>query len=63
MTLNRTLKLATNKTYDGYDWTEDGRFEKPRVKGINKRRRSKYQRTIEREELRKERKYDENERV
>jgi hypothetical protein len=54
LTLNRRLKIETNKTYDGWDWTQDGRFDEPRVKGADKRRRSKYQRTIEKRITRKE---------
>lgn len=59
MTLNRRLKLETNKTYDGWDWTMDGRFDEPRVKGRDKQMRSKHQRTIEKRITRKEaRNYD-----
>lgn len=47
MTMNRVLKIATNKSYSGWDWTYDGRFPEPRVKGKDKRQRSKYQRTLE----------------
>lgn len=54
MTLNRRLKVEVNKTYGGWDWTMDGRFAEPRVKGADKRRRSKYQRTIEKRTTRKE---------
>lgn len=54
MTLNQQMKVATNKTYGGWDWTMDGKHDKPRIKGADKRRRSKYQRTIEKRATRKE---------
>lgn len=42
----RDLKNRTNKTYSGYDWTYDGLFAYPRVKGKDKHRRAKYERTL-----------------
>ena len=54
MTLHRIMKIETNKTYGNWDWTMDGQYDKPRVKGKDKRRRSKYQRTIEKRMTRKE---------
>lgn len=47
MTLNRAIKLQTNKTYGNWDFTLDGAADEPRVKGKDKHLRSKYSRTIE----------------
>lgn len=52
--LNRVMKLKTNKLYSGWDWTCDGIFQKPRVKGKYKRQRSKYRRTVEKRFTQKE---------
>nr|MDH3082636.1 hypothetical protein [Bacillus subtilis] len=58
MTYHRRLKTTVFKKYSGYDWTYDGMFEKPRVKG-DKRKRSKHERTIRKRIDRKEiREYD-----
>ncbi|ATC53288.1 hypothetical protein ABE62_15900 [Bacillus amyloliquefaciens] len=46
MTYHRRLKTTVFKKYSGYDWTCDGMFQAPKVKGINKRRRSKHERII-----------------
>lgn len=46
MTFHRHLKTKMVKKYSGYDWTWDGMFEKPRVKGSDKRKRSKHERAI-----------------
>lgn len=54
MTTNRVLKVTTNKSYSGWDWTYDGAFPEPRVKGKNKRQRSKLQRNLQKRFTRKE---------
>jgi hypothetical protein len=51
---NREFKIAANKNYCGWDFTMDGRYEEPRIKGEDKKRRSKLRRTIEKRELKKE---------
>lgn len=48
-TFNRQLKIKTNKTYDGWDWTMDGQYNKPRVKGKDKKARTRYSRTLEKQ--------------
>lgn len=53
-TFNRELKIRTNKTYDGWDWTMDGQFKEPRVKGKDKKARSRYSRTLEKRLSKKE---------
>ncbi|AEB63764.1 hypothetical protein MHH91_10705 [Bacillus sp. FSL K6-2819] len=40
MTYHSRLKTTVFKKYSGYDWTYDGMFEKTRVKGSDKRKRS-----------------------
>lgn len=47
MGTNRVLKVETDKTYGNWDWTYDGAYKEPRVKGKDKRRRNKHQRSIE----------------
>lgn len=54
MTFNRVSKIKTSKLYSGWDWTRDGIFQKPRVKGKYKRQRSKYRRTLEKRMTKKE---------
>lgn len=46
MTLHRWLKTQTFKNYSGYDFTRDGMYPKPRVKGEDKKIRSKHERTL-----------------
>ncbi|KYD05399.1 hypothetical protein B4144_2007 [Bacillus atrophaeus] len=46
MTYYRCLKTKVFKKYSGYDWTCEGMFGKPRVRGSDKRKRSKHERTI-----------------
>lgn len=54
MTLNRILKIEVNKEYTGLRYTYDGAFS-PRVKGQDKRKRSKQTRAkrkrIDRKEI------------
>jgi hypothetical protein len=47
MSLNRVLKVATNKVYSGWDFNGDGMFDHDRVKGRDKRNRARYQRTLQ----------------
>lgn len=54
MTFHRRLKTKVFKKYSGYDWTCDGMFEKSRVKGSDKRKRSKHERRIRKEMDKKE---------
>lgn len=53
MTYNRILKREADKTFTGYDYTYDGAYE-PRVKGRDKKARTKLQRTIRKRIDRKE---------
>lgn len=46
MTFPRRLNTEVFKKYSGYDWTYDGVYSEPRVKGADKRMRSKHERTI-----------------
>jgi|GEM_PF-3645089 len=50
----RQIKIETNKTYGNWDWTKDGQYPTPRVKGKDKRRRNKHQRNIEKRWIRNE---------
>jgi hypothetical protein len=54
MSLNRVLKIAADKSYSGWDFNGDGRFPYDRVKGKDKRDRTKYQRTLEKRWMQKE---------
>ncbi|MCR6108603.1 hypothetical protein HXA34_20145 [Salipaludibacillus agaradhaerens] len=53
-TFQRQLKLKTNKSFDIIDYGKDGAFQEPRVKGKDKKLRSKYQRTLEKRSLQRE---------
>ncbi|WP_078598605.1 hypothetical protein [Evansella clarkii] len=53
-TFQRQLKAETNKSFDVIDYGKDGQFPEPRVKGKDKKLRSKYQRTLEKRFLQKE---------
>lgn len=53
MNINRILKRSSDKTYTGYDYTLDGASD-PRVKGEDKRKRTKLERTIRKRIDRKE---------
>nr|CAF1823222.1 hypothetical protein NRS6085_04217 [Bacillus subtilis] len=54
MTFHRRLKTKVFKKYSRYDWTCDGMFDKPRVKGSDKRKRSKHERIIRKDMDKKE---------
>ncbi|PJI12364.1 hypothetical protein CTV96_09455 [Bacillus altitudinis] len=54
MRLHRWLKTQTFKNYSGYDYTYDGMYPKPRVKGEDKKMRSKHERTLRKRIDRKE---------
>lgn len=54
MSLNRFFKVATNKKYSGWDFNGDGRFEHDRIKGTDKKNRTKYRRTLENRMMNKE---------
>ncbi|MCM3140463.1 hypothetical protein M3573_19480 [Bacillus safensis] len=54
MTLHRWLKTQTFKDFSGYDFTRDGMFPKPRVKGEDKKMRTKKERTLRKRIDRKE---------
>ena len=59
MTFQRRLKTTVFKKYSGCDWTYDGMYSELRVKGADKRMRSKHERTIRKRIDRKEvRDYD-----
>lgn len=53
-TLNRVSKVKSSNQFDGWDYTMDGRFRHPRVKGRDKQLRNKTRRRIEKHLLTKE---------
>lgn len=50
---SRTFKLKSSNNFDGWDYTDDGRFPNPRVKGRDKQLRNKLRRRMEREATKK----------
>jgi hypothetical protein len=46
MNLNRVSKIQNNKDYDGWNFTMDGMYKKPRVKKADKKRRQRQRRRI-----------------
>lgn len=54
VTISRVSKIASTKKYSGWDFNGDGRFPHDRVKGKDKKNRTRFRRTLEKEMLKKE---------
>lgn len=50
---SRVSKIKSSNNFDGWDYTQDGRFPNPLVKGRDKQLRNKLRRKYEKENVRR----------